>query len=48
MNEPIGIIISSITIAQIEMLEELFSVLTPDGWQSPQWLVNMRERKESC
>jgi hypothetical protein len=38
--------VNSMSLAQLELLENTFAVLTKDGWEIPAWLVCMRASKE--
>lgn len=36
-------ILTSITLEQVEVLEGIFAVLTEQGWIIPAWLIHLRE-----
>lgn len=35
-------LITGMTLEQVEKLEEIFAILTPEGWAIPEWLVLLR------
>jgi hypothetical protein len=36
-------LLTGITLEQIENLQQIFSVLTPEGWAIPEWLVHLED-----
>lgn len=36
-------LLTSITLQDIETLEEIHSILTEDGWVIPEWLIYLKQ-----